>query len=105
MRDKVTLIVAVTISVFVLLSLIFTFALALRGQETGTIWGQVFDLVAVLVGAIGGYVAGSQIERSKVSEPGAVTVPDDREDEPVPEPVLRSVSPVLTDDTDRPEDD
>jgi L-lactate permease len=69
MRDRVTVIVAVTISVFVLLSLVFTFILAIRGQETGTIWGQVFDLVAVLVGAIGGYIAGSQIEKHRPTPP------------------------------------
>jgi L-lactate permease len=65
MRDRITMVVAATISVFVLLSLVFTFILAVRGQETGGIWGQVFDLVAVLVGAIGGYIAGSQIQKAR----------------------------------------
>jgi hypothetical protein len=102
MRDRITLIIAVTISAFVLIALIGAFILAVLGLDPGDVFPKVFDLIAVLVGAIGGFITGSQIEKGKVTE-DPIVVPDDREVEPEPERSF--TSPVLIDDSDTPEDD
>jgi hypothetical protein len=100
MRDKVTVIIAVTISAFVLLALLGAFVLAIRGQDPGEIFPKVFDLVAVMVGAVAGFITGSTLERKREA------VPDDREVEPVPVEAVSLTSPLIaTDDSDSPVDD
>lgn len=57
-RDRVTLIITITVSLFLLISLVGTLMLALREVDTGEVWDKVFNIVGVLVGAIAGYIAG-----------------------------------------------
>lgn len=66
--EKVVLSVVVIIGVFIVLSLVAQFFLLWSGRITGEeagVWRPIFDLVAVLVGGIGGFIAGSTTERSK----------------------------------------
>lgn len=60
-KDRVTMIITVTMCSFLLLSLVGTFVLEYVGRETGAIWGKVFDLITVLAGAIVGYIAGERV--------------------------------------------
>lgn len=57
-RDRITLIITVTLCAFLILSLFGTFALEWVGRDSGTIWGRIFDLVNVLAGAVVGFIAG-----------------------------------------------
>jgi hypothetical protein len=65
-KNRVIIIITITLCTFLMVSLIGTFALEWAGKDTGTIWGRVFDLINVLTGALVGYVAGQQVEKSRV---------------------------------------
>jgi hypothetical protein len=65
-KNRVIVTITITLCVFMLLSLLGTFALEWAGKETGTIWGRIFDLINVLAGALVGYVAGSQVQKVKI---------------------------------------
>jgi hypothetical protein len=77
-KNRVVVMVTGTLCVFLLLSLAGTFALEWAGKESGTIWGRIFDLVNVLTGALVGYLAGTQVEKARLSggndapDPGSV---------------------------------
>ncbi len=58
-RDHVVLVVVYVVALFLALSMVGQVVLIVSGDLDGDdgIWRPMFDLVAVLVGAIGGYVA------------------------------------------------
>jgi uncharacterized membrane protein YfcA len=64
-KNRVIVMVTITLCVFLLISLVGAYLLAWNGKETGDVWPKVFDLVSVLTGALVGYIAGSQFERSR----------------------------------------
>ena len=67
MRDRVVLIVTVLIGVFVVVSLAAQFVLQYTGRLEGDegVWRPLFDLVAILVGAVAGYIGGVEVERNR----------------------------------------
>jgi hypothetical protein len=67
-KNRVVVMVTATLCVFLLLSLVGTFALEWAGKESGTIWGRIFDLVNVLTGALVGYLAGTQVEKARLTK-------------------------------------
>lgn len=64
-RDKITMIITVTVCIFILFSLVGAYALAWTGKDTGVVWPRMFDLVQVLSGGVVGYVAGQHSVRDK----------------------------------------
>lgn len=64
-RDKVVVWIAGIIGLFLILSLVGVFALAITDRETGAIWDRVFELVGVLSGGLVGFIAGAQTEKAK----------------------------------------
>ena len=97
MKDRVTILIAGTISAFVLIGLVGAFILALRGQDPGQVFPKIFDLMAVLVGAIGGFITGTQIERRNGhAKP---------EPEPEPEPEPSDELDPVAGDSDHPGDE
>lgn len=65
--DRVILTVVAIVGTFILLSLLATFLLQWTGRiESGEgAWRPVFDLVIVLVSAVGGYISGQTVERNQ----------------------------------------
>jgi hypothetical protein len=78
-KNRVVVMVTGTLCIFLLLSLVGTFALEWTGKESGTIWGRIFDLVNVLTGALVGYLAGTQVEKARLTkhDPDLDSVDDD----------------------------
>jgi hypothetical protein len=64
-RDRVILIITVTLCAFLIISLVGVYALAWTDKDTGDVWPKVFDLVSVLAGALVGYIAGQQVEQRR----------------------------------------
>lgn len=66
--DRVILTVVAIVGMFILISMIGQFLLVWTGRfppdQTG-VFKPIFDLVIVLVGAVGGYIAGERIERGR----------------------------------------
>jgi hypothetical protein len=82
-KNRVVVMVTATLCIFLLLSLVGTFALEWAGKESGTIWGRIFDLVNVLTGALVGYLAGTQVEKARATHtPDPQRVGDDHESVP-----------------------
>lgn len=66
--DRVLLIVVGIIAGFIFFSLVAQFVLVYTGRVSGDdagAWKPLFDLVVVLVGAVGGYIAGERVERAR----------------------------------------
>ena len=72
MRDRVVLIVTAIIGTFVIVSLLGQFILTYTGRIAGDegIWRPLFDLVAILVGAVAGFIGGVEIERTRQRKNG-----------------------------------
>jgi hypothetical protein len=70
-KNKVIVTITITICTFLLLSLVGTFALEWAGKEAGTVWSRIFDLIGVLAGALVGYIAGQQVEKSRHGNAGS----------------------------------
>lgn len=64
-HDKVVIWTAGVIGLFLILSLIGVFVLAITDRETGAVWDRVFELVGVLSGGLVGYIAGSSVARGR----------------------------------------
>ena len=72
-KNRVVMIITVTLCTFLLISLVGAYALAWTDRDPGEVWTKVFDLVSVLAGALVGYIAGTQVEKTRVSrELGAI---------------------------------
>lgn len=57
-RDRVVMVLAFTVSAFVLVSLAGIVTLAWLRRVDESVWLALFSLVTALVGAIAGYIAG-----------------------------------------------
>jgi hypothetical protein len=57
-RENVALILAGTIAIFVLGTLLVVFALALMGTGLPDVWDSLFGLVIAVMSAIGGWLVG-----------------------------------------------
>jgi hypothetical protein len=64
-QDSVALLLAGTVAVFVLGTLIVVFALALMGTGLPDVWTSLFGLVIAVLSAVGGYLGGKEIEARK----------------------------------------
>lgn len=64
-REKIVLAAVIIVGVFMVASMVGQFVLLWTGRlEDGEgVWRPMFDLMAVLVGAIGGYIARDQMDR------------------------------------------
>lgn len=65
--DTVMLVVVSIIGLFVIGSLLVQFLLLWTGRiqpNEAQVWRPMFDLVAVLVGGVGGYITGQNVERT-----------------------------------------
>lgn len=58
-RESVAMLMALAIGIFLVASLIALFVLALNGVEVGDIWGALFALATAILGALGGWLAGT----------------------------------------------
>lgn len=68
MRDKVTLYVTLLIGVFIIISMVGNFVLLVTGvldPEDSDVWRPLFDLVAILVGSVAGYIGGVEVEKNR----------------------------------------
>lgn len=65
MRDRVVLWIVGIVGVFVIFSLLAQFLLVYSGRITGDegVWRPLFDLMAILVGAVAGYIGGVEVQR------------------------------------------
>lgn len=66
--DRVVLIVTGTVAGFIFLSLIAQFVLVYTGRldtDDPGAWRPIFDLVVVLVTAVGGYITGQRVQRMR----------------------------------------
>lgn len=66
-HDRVTTIVAITVSIFLILSVLGAYALAWTGKDPGDIWPRIFDVIAVLSGAVAGFIAGERTGRDRAN--------------------------------------
>lgn len=67
--QRVILITITIIGGFIFLSMIFSFVLLWTGRvDEVTAWRPLFDIVAVMVGAIGGFITGQTVERGRDPE-------------------------------------
>lgn len=65
-RDRITMIITITVCAFMLISLLGAYALAWTDRDPGEIWNRVFDLVGVMAGAVVGYIAGERSVRTTI---------------------------------------
>jgi hypothetical protein len=72
-KNRVILIITITLCAFLIISLIGAYALAWTDRDPGEVWTKVFDLVSVLAGALVGYIAGQQVEKSRVPRSAPTT--------------------------------
>jgi hypothetical protein len=69
--DRVIVVVVTIVGLFILFSLLASFLLQWSGRiEAGEgSWRPLFDLVIVLVSAVGGYLTGERVERGRAPYP------------------------------------
>lgn len=66
--DRVVLMLTGLVGGFIFFSLVAQFVLVYTGRLDGDdagVWKPIFDMVLVLVSAIGGYVTGERVERAR----------------------------------------
>jgi hypothetical protein len=65
-EEKVLLILAAIVGLFLIFSLTAGLILAAKGVDTTGVWDQAFNLVNVLAGALVGYVSGTYINKTQI---------------------------------------
>jgi pilus assembly protein TadC len=65
-KNRVILIITLTLCAFLMISLIGVYTLAWANKPSEDIWPKIFDLISVLSGALVGYIAGTQVEKTRI---------------------------------------